>query len=289
MPDIPRDRLSISLRVTATIAVIVALVSLTTLTIVASVKDVDTLSTVALALAIIAFVAQLMVFVVQTQAANAQELRSQQLYANMLGLLSQIREKTEGTQTTLTKMNSQMLEHIMGKARSETEAAGVKPGTPAFASALAENVVRLWPQARPVHTPSMGFATHVESPEDFEIARQLTTFPKEVSALRHALDQLQQLPVEDQYSLASLGEDEVSSRRPNAAYAPGLSAVHSQELENRGLIRPSPYTAREGVWVLTEPGRELARILSATDNAPAFADEVDQLRVAVDDYGRGNV
>src|SRR3954453_17690589 len=96
------DVLRVPLRATAVAAVSVALACLGSLVVVGSIKDVDTLSTVALALAVIAFVAQLIVFVVQTAAANSQMLQSHELFATLQRLLGEMGERTRGTEATVS-------------------------------------------------------------------------------------------------------------------------------------------------------------------------------------------
>ncbi|HVF06107.1 MAG TPA: hypothetical protein VNA20_14795 [Frankiaceae bacterium] len=251
-----------------------------TLIVVVSVKDIDTLATVALALALISFTAQLLVFVVQTRSANEQELRSQNLYAELLGLLAQIRERTEGTQTTITAMNSQLLEHVLGKARSETEAAGVQPDQPDYSRRVAENAVRLWPRVTTATNElELPFPPHTPQSDDLAVATELSTFPSDTDEVDSALKTLEQLSSTDLRSLARLAKDEVSSRRPGATYAPGLLTVYSKDLETRGLIKRSPYASADEVWILTPAGRQLARLLAAEGDPPhEFAGRISALR-----------
>lgn len=74
-------------------AVITALVSLTALAVVATIASADTLSVVALALAVMAFVVQIIVFIVQGNAASQQAADTAALNAQTLRALATIEEK----------------------------------------------------------------------------------------------------------------------------------------------------------------------------------------------------
>ena len=121
-------------RTLALTSLIVALAFGATLVIIVSVKDVDTLSTVALTLAVLAFVVQIIVFVIQIAASNEQLRKSQELHSQMMSTLAQLQERTQGTQQSVERMNTRLLDAALGKAAGE----GLTIGSPEYT----EQVVR---------------------------------------------------------------------------------------------------------------------------------------------------
>ncbi len=299
----------------AVASIVVALASLAALAVVASVKSADTLATVALGLAVIAFVVQLIVFIVQSQVASQQDLRAQEVYGSMMGVLAELRERTQGTQTAITSINERLLEHVLGKAIGES-------GAPLGASSYAPEVARAlshlltsnpgtgggpvatvsskprprgkprkqsdaagdWPTGRALGDPrpdvgDLGFGRHTADLEDVAIARSLVTLPDDRAELERALAVAAELSPEQRFGLMRLAEDEVRSRRPSSSFAPGLATVYSEELERRGLIEPSPYGTISGFYVLTPAGRAIARVLYADEaGPPELSEEIARLR-----------
>jgi hypothetical protein len=250
------DDFRFSSRTVAIVSSAVTVATLTTLVVTTGVRDADGLSTVALSLAIVSFAAQLLVFIVQTHSANEQELRSQRLYANMLGLLAQVGERTKGTHHAITMMQTEMLQHLLGKARSEADAAGLRPDEPQYDEHLAESLARLWPDA-PESAPSR---------EDERVIRDLSTFSEDPSVVSDAVESLSALPDEDLALLAELGRDERISRALGTP--PGLPSVGDpKQLFQSGLIRPFAL-GKTHLWQLSPRGRELARVLLADGPPP---------------------
>lgn len=77
--------------------------ALAALVVIASVTDADALSTVALTLAILAFVVQIMVYIAQSWTTGQQTVQSQELNANTLAALAELRTRAAGTETILAK------------------------------------------------------------------------------------------------------------------------------------------------------------------------------------------
>ena len=258
--------------------------SIAALAVVASIHDADTLSTVALALAVIAFVAQLIVFVVQADAANAQMVQSRQLHGELQHLLGEMGERTRGTEVTVQTINERLIEAVIGKRLGE------RAGFPSSADAVrrfAEDVSA--EVAADTASPDRGqphFLPRTPTPDDAEIIRIMTAFPSEDEA-RAALATLSSLDLIDVGRLGIFAADEIKSRQPWAVYDPGFSAIEDDDLEKAGLVARVPGSEAivgSPMSALTPEGRELGRLLTATDSPPpALAGEIFELRQRVAD------
>lgn len=280
-PSVP-ENLVISYRAMAVGATIIALASLGTVVVIASINDVDTLSTVALALAIIAFVAQLIVFVVQSASASSQLTQSQELFGNIRALLVEVSERAEGTRTTVTSINERLLEAALGKAISEK---GDRPSglnVRDVAREVAAALTLAEEQATGTDD-SEGFLPRRPSPEDQRIIQSFLTFPDPAEAAA-SLEVLQSLDGFTLRRLITFAEDEVRSRSPGSSLDPGLSGDIDPDdpLFVNGLIIEAPESrslAGRPIRVLSQRGREAARLLTAVDTPPAeVASGVELLR-----------
>lgn len=253
----------------------VTLASLATLVTVVSVKNVDTLSTVALVLAVLAFVVQLIVFVVQSAAADAQHRNAQELHAAMMATLSQIQERTHGTQASVERINSRLLDAALGKASSE----GFELGTPEYAEVVARTLstanassVNRDPSTgpdsdEPRRTPIRSNYPPPMAKEEAEpLHQEMTTWPSpaEMPAI---LKDLSSLSNHAQQVLLRLADDLARCTRPGSPIGPGAHSL-SKELRDEGLVRKIPGWKLD---ILTEEGRRIGRVLSAYGPPPKNA------------------
>ena len=193
--------LSVPLKAVAVGSILLTLTSLVLLVIIVSIKDVDLLSTVALGLAILAFVVQLIVYIVQTAAANQQLLQSQQLHGATLRILAEIEEKSAGTQATVRTISERLLAHVLGKAIPEASAQGLTVESHEFSTRVADLVAR-----RLTETPGLSLAatTQQEGPrpqapyqrapedEDISIVEYMMRYPEasELDEIQRTLESL---------------------------------------------------------------------------------------------------
>ena len=80
-----------------------------------SVRQSDAFATLALALAALSFVIQIMVFVVQTNIANAQAVRAERLSSEMLSLVQELRVRTTSTQDLIQDQLGSVLQNFMSR------------------------------------------------------------------------------------------------------------------------------------------------------------------------------
>jgi hypothetical protein len=201
--------LSISWRNVALISTTIAIAAMSCLAIVSTIKGADTLSVVALALAVIAFVVQLIVFVVQAVAANDQQRTAQAVYAETLGVLKLIEEKTEGTQRTIKSMNDTMLVRLLDQALPEVAKKGLDATSPAFAEELAGSVARALSNDEYVATLFPPVDSNKE--RNRRIHKEMQTFPTGQD-FDTAYQTLSKLVLTAVMALERLGRDEISSR-----------------------------------------------------------------------------
>lgn len=279
--------LIVSYRATTVASVAANLAVLATLVVVVSIKDIDALSTVALALAVIAFVAQLIVFVVQTSAANAQMLQTQELYGSMQGVLAELSEKAAGTQSVVSTMNERVIEALMGKRIAER--GGSDRPDADNVTALAQDVSSALASSAPQY-----LRRHVK-PGDAETEARLRTFPSEAEAVA-SMDKLSQLDPLDAARLQNFANDMASNLRDDSFYDPGLIVSAPDSLLADGLVSEIPgseQTVGHALGTLTPHGVELARLLLAQGDPPAaIADRLAEVKSAIEQttqrlvYGR---
>ncbi|MCZ7438835.1 hypothetical protein O7598_20650 [Micromonospora sp. WMMC241] len=277
-------------------AIVFSVALIAVISIVVTVKDVDTLSVVALALAVIAFVAQIIMFIVQAASANDQREKAQDVYAQTMRALTLIEEKMEGTRQTVHTMSDKLLSRVL---------AGTLP-EPVAKEALAVEIESLdpptpstrFPRQRPVRPPStagdvngrpgLAYPPPAKSGEkSAEIIRLMRQFPtgSDMEAARSALNGI---PMREAYYLSLLAEDEIRSGKPGSRFGAGLSILPTgKELYKKGLVRQIrlPHDPKKTVFVLTEKGRNAARVFSATGNPPpGFPQELLDIIKQVADY-----
>ena len=240
----------------------IALTSLATLVVVASIKDVEALSTVALSLAVIAFVAQLIVFVVQTGAASQQMLQSRELHAELLRLLGEMGERAKGTEAAVTTINERLLEAALGKALGGREGTG-----PVDPRAIASQVASMLNERA---GESLRSPNEIVDLAASQAARErLLSYP--TSASPDTVAVLETLSPQALGSLRAYGQDEVdyAGRKIGPGWVPDRFAG-SSELISAGLLEPR--ASGSPIHVLSEAGREAARLLLAPGDPPPHLD-----------------
>lgn len=245
----------------------VTLASLATLITVISIKDIDTLSTVALVLAVLAFVVQLIVFVVQSAAADAQHRNAQTLHAAMMATLSQIQERTHGTQESVERINTRLLDAAFGKASSE----GYERGTPEYTAVVARTLSPADSDSgnrdsEPEPILDTTYPEPMAKNEAALIHQEMTTWPNP-SEMPALLEDLSSLSARAQLRLYRLAKDLAEFTRPASLIGPGVM-TRAAELEERGLSRKVPGWK---LYTLTEKGRRLGRVLTARGEPPKNA------------------
>ncbi|SBT63763.1 hypothetical protein GA0070622_0728 [Micromonospora sediminicola] len=258
----------------------VALVAVTS--VVATVKDVDTLSVVALALAVIAFVAQIIVFIVQAAAANDQQIKAQDVYAQTMKALTLIEEKMEGTRRTVNTMSEQLLARVLSGSLPESVAKEAIAGGVGDPPPIEQS--RSTPRQRPAgrvgarNTSGVSGNRLVYLPpekdeaKNKEIVEFMQRFPTgdDMEAAREALSDM---TLQETHTLLLLAEDEIHSRRPGSSLGPGLGVLdeaRASRLFDKGLIRQVrvPKEPNKAVFVLTDAGRNVARVFTGTGSPP---------------------
>jgi hypothetical protein len=267
--------LSVSLNGVALSAVILAIASLATLTIIVTVKNVDLLSTVALVLAILAFVVQIIVFIFQSADVTRQTQQSRELHAEMLGLVSQLEERAKGTQQTVDRMNTRLLEAVIGKARNE----GISPDSPDFAERVAIGLVSAPPTPsepsrdranaaaarRRSRAASVALLGEAEYPPPLPREHALDIHlemdrPLDQNEVAIAEDLLKGLKWHQLSAIRNFANDLRTSSRAGSAFGPGLKTSFADELIQRGILVNIPGWPLQ---TLTENGRVAGRLFSA--------------------------
>ncbi|MEU4472085.1 hypothetical protein [Micromonospora sp. NPDC023888] len=251
----------------------------------------------ALALAVIAFVAQIIMFIVQAAAANDQQEKAQEVYAQTMRALTLIEEKMEGTRQTVHTMSEKLLTRVLGGMPEPVakEALALEIENSAHQASSS----RL-PQQRLAYPPSTGdgdlSGSSYELPylpptasreADPEIVRMMREFPTGAD-LESARSALADATVREGHYLSMLADDEIRSRQPGFKFGAGLSILPtSKELFQRGLVRQVrlPHNPNKTVFLLTKEGRNAARIFTARGRPPSgFPQDLLELIEKVADY-----
>lgn len=270
----------IPLRAVAIVGGVFGFSCLGVLVVVTAIDGDNALSTVALALAILAFSVQLIVFVAQQSLSTEAARRSEELYGSMQGVLAELREKAEGTQADVRVINERMLEAILSKNLAQSPVAldyGQIASQVANQAARAEEVVEspsaefeqgfLWPPRQP-------------SPDDEKYVRMLQTYPAE-DEVGDALEILEGLAPPDRIFLKGFGNDEINARRPGSSFDPSWPMDAARGLLPYGLVEPLPSQGLE-IGHLTDKGREVARLLTAEGEPPAYLPNLEKIRQDLD-------
>jgi hypothetical protein len=248
--------LQVPLGALAVASTCIALACLVVLVVVASINDVDTLSTVALALAIIAFVAQLIVFVVQTSAANQQMLQSRELHSELVRLLGLMGERARGTEAAVSTINERLLEAALGKALGTTgtggeDAKSIAREVAAMLNVPADTIVAPAPSER---SPSPGAVTDIEAHD--AAARRLRSFPQDPEA---ALRVLTALDSNAREGLRRFAQDELTHAGTPLGVGRGSEMPGFDQLLADGLVEA--ISPGRSIYALSDDGRDVARLL----------------------------
>lgn len=241
---------------------IIALASLGTLVTVVALKDIDALSTVALALAIIAFVVQLIVFVLQSVETNRQSTHAEELHGRLVGLLSQIEERTQGTQHSVDAMSTRMLEALIGKASNE----GLATDSREFAQVVATGLSNArTSQREPVDLDSTDWPPPLPAEQAALIHAEMRSWPDPADSAA-LLPQIAAMDFQRQCDLARFARDMYKSTEPGMSIGPGLFGMGSEDLKEMGLLEDVPGW---NMYRLSAAGRRVGRVFTAVGDPPA--------------------
>ncbi|HEX9966445.1 MAG TPA: hypothetical protein VGB06_00715 [Solirubrobacterales bacterium] len=243
-----------------------------------SIEDADLLSTVALALAVLAFSAQLVVFVGQERSASEQARRNEELHGRMQGVLAEIREKAAGTQADVKTISEKMLEAILAKYLPDAAEGQLNPQR--LAAEISSAVSQVQRDDESQFAQDTLFPPRRPTPNDQRYREVLRSFPNE-EEVGDAMTILTSLPQRDRIMLKRFGEDEILALRPDSPYDPSWVDL-TQSLTAEGLVAPYPpeYQALGGLRVsrLTDKGRSVARLLTATGEPPPHLEGLRAIR-----------
>ena len=286
-------------------ATAIATAALTALAVVASVEGASALSTIALVLAIVAFTIQIFLFVVQSQAASEQRVRSEQIHTQTRALLAEVRTTAQATQAMVSQQFNQLLQaFVAGAAQTAQETkfdpvifeqrlmsnirnaaqpptAGEPSSRPSAGSEARERTSdRPRPSATPAARRSAASVLRARRERPF----RLKTFPMEPEGSRAAAT-LRKLAPEIRRRLWQLGEDEIKSA-DSGTYI-GLDPEPSDDvLEREHLVTPARVNGSNGtetVTRLTDDGVAVARLLTALGDIPSWARDVVEIEDTSDD------
>lgn len=277
-------------------AVVTAVGALVALAIVASAHDADGLATIALALAIISFAVQLLVFVAQARATTEQRIRAEQLNRETSSLLVEVNTAAKSTQTLIGNQFNELLNVFLKGAEQTAKETKLDPQE--FYRVLSENIRSS--QAGAASAQETGMGSSSVSPQQQRPRRVVTRpvraarNPEFSEETKKVLGEMESWPDEQvgkqlveklgdlspgaRDRLRSYAEDEVRSRRSSEPIGLGGSPDYAdRELLEAGII--SPYRARSEnsvstLYRLTDTGRSIGRMFTATGEIPQYASEI---------------
>lgn len=292
--DDVRPTLTLPLRAVAISAVLVAVASLAALIVVVSVKGIDGLSTLALSLAILAFVVQLIVFIVQAAETNRQTGRNQELHAQMMSILAQLQERTKGTQKSVDRMNTRLLEAVISKAANE----GIRIEETARSEEISESIElthilaadpagldsEAWvPPADPTSRSPITYEMVEHYARGIQTEMYQVLKPEEFAEAARLIHE--ELTDENLDDILRLAVDLVTTTKHDSPLGPGLRTLRDPtSLIRWGIVVQS----LNGLFFLTPLGRMVARALRPGSTAlygklPTFEQvrsRLDRLRSA---------
>jgi hypothetical protein len=205
--------------------------------------------------------------------------------------LAEIKEKAATMQADVRRIDEKMLEGLLAKQAADPAAAPislgqlmrqatVQPGGVgatggSFGPGLGGGGVRVtdeaaqWPERR-------------VSPDDDTLREKLKSYPAE-NEVGDTMDVLESLSDEERVNLKAFGDDEIINRRPGAELDPALSHLAAGGLEEKGLVEPYPADRQPAggqirFMHLTERGRDVARLLSASGDPPDYLPNLKEIR-----------
>ncbi|MFI9644659.1 winged helix-turn-helix transcriptional regulator, partial [Micromonospora sp. NPDC051925] len=147
------------------------------------------------------------------------------------------------------------------------------------------------PTPRPV--TRKGSLAYLPADADEEKNRRVVQFMREFPAgedAEIAKNALKDASLLEAHYLALLAKDEIQSRRRGSIFAPGLGVMgleKARELHAKGLVRQVrlPHQPEKAVYVLTDKGRNVARVFTAAGNPPTdYPKELVDIAKNVDEY-----
>ena len=268
MSDEPFSSLRVRWSIVATSSLVLACASLGTLVVVVAIKNVDLLSVVALALAIIAFSAQLIISLIQAQAAGQQLAAAERLNAETSGILKQMSAQYAALLATQSGQFDKVLDAALspGVVREAVQAATADDSDSPFgnasidadvlALALREAATRGMSDSTggANFNPSQAFVDEMRSWPSEDEAREAILVVKALTALEAGLLMRRALT---SFFRARDG------LAPDVLSRPGGLGPVNQRLVDKGLVEygGEPFRRR-----LTPLGRLAARILNVGGN-----------------------
>lgn len=282
-----------------------ALTTLTALAIVSTIREVDSLSVIALALATLAFVVQIILYVVQSNIATQQAIRSEEIYGATLKALASIEEKTEGTRQAVTGSSAKMIEALIGKSIPEAASAGVRLDSAEFSEQLAERIDTymanvsneqgvvvphsresrrrpspIRPEVQPQRNPLAPLEDIGNSRRQH--AKVLDSFPNDLALVRDAVAVLKNLTDDELDDTWRLWNDErrYGPTRMDQTSGGLQSLSTARKLTECGIARRVRvnWDSTSSVFILTDSGRIAGRVLSGNPVPDSPPDGVTELR-----------
>ncbi|MGO9322799.1 MAG: hypothetical protein ACLQBY_18630 [Solirubrobacteraceae bacterium] len=243
-------------------------------------------------LAIVAFTIQIFLFVVQSQAATEQRVRSEQLNTQTQALLVEVRATAQATQAMLSQQFNQLLQAFVTGAAQTAEETKFDPAS--FERRLLANIrtaaqpsgTGTGAQAGGQATGTDGAERAIERPSPARSQREragqlrtrnerpqrLRTFPSDEDG-RSAADLLRKLKPDERKRLKQLAEDELHATKIGA-YVGIAPADEDDPLREANLVTSARVDIGGGSTVvtrLTDKGVSAARLLTALGEIPAWA------------------
>jgi len=273
-PDHPRTTIAIPTTMITVGSLLSATSCVVALVVIVSLKNVDELATIALALAVLAFLVQLIVFIVQSASANEQALQAQQLNSATIEILSQLQERTQGTQQSLERMNSELLSAALGKSIPQMEAEGSKVVNPEYFDRLARSVRAMMAlgvndrdNARRI--PVAGVLAPPLHADEADALRSYMERWTEPSELDEVFGTIKSLTPSARHNLLNMGADMVRFTQEGSEVGPGFCGVPSGELLDAGLV--TNFMVDEvPFYTLSPKGRKIVRIATAKGPTPSY-------------------
>lgn len=282
---------------------VVTTAALASTAVVATVNEADTLSTVALSLAVTAFLVQIVVYVAQAGAAEAQRIHAEQLNAQTSTLLAEVKATATSTQQLVQEQFRELLRAFLdGAARTAEEAKILDPER--LEQRLLQNVrSQILPEAeraaaadRPRETREPSSAARrravARRAQQQQQQQQLVTDPRveilrtmpDEESGRQLLERLRKLPAAAQARLGKLAQDLIQSAETDVYEGLAFRPYSDQHLLADALATRRRTRDSDGelldLATLSDEGVEIARLLTAEGELPPW---LDLTGVATDD------
>lgn len=250
----------IKFKTIASISTTLAIGVLLTLVSVLYVRQSDALSTLALALAILSFSVQISLYLAQARDGQVQREQGLALHGQLVALVSNVDERTAGTQRRVEMMDERWIAEYLGK---------IAPGMPqALLEEQAEGIARMaGASAAPAPldvTVGVGAPAPLDPSTAAAIQAELEQ-PVTAADFAQLKSMIEGLGDESFEILLRMTRDLRSSTRPESAFGPGLWIPPDSELVRRGIVEQVP---GKSYHMLGSQGRKVARLLTAGQTPP---------------------